>query len=61
MPYLSIFGLEFENDIVIFEFSTLEYVKLENRSATYCNEKLYKMKSLILIKKLNLCMSVLIA
>ena len=26
MPYLGIFGLEFENNIVIFEISTLEFV-----------------------------------
>ena len=30
MPYLSIFGLKLENDIVIFEISTLEFVYLQN-------------------------------
>ena len=30
MPYLSIFGLEFENNTVIFEISTLEFGKLQN-------------------------------
>ena len=30
MPYLSTCGLEFENDIVIFEISTLEFVYLQN-------------------------------
>ena len=30
MPYLGIFGLEFENNIVIFEINTLEFVKLLN-------------------------------
>ena len=28
-PYLAIFGLEFENNIVIFEISALEFVKNE--------------------------------
>ena len=28
MPYLGIFGLEFENNIIIFKVSTLEFVKL---------------------------------
>ena len=27
MPYLGVFGLEFENNIVIFEISTLEKMK----------------------------------
>ena len=27
-PYLGIFGLAFENNIVIFEINTLEFVKL---------------------------------
>ena len=30
IPYLGIFGLEFENNIAIFEISTLEFVKLRN-------------------------------
>ena len=30
MPYLSIFGLEFENYIVIFEMSTLKFVLLQH-------------------------------
>ena len=30
MPDLGIFGLEFENNIVIFEISTLKFVKLQN-------------------------------
>ena len=30
MPYLDIFGLEFENNIVIFEISTLGFGKLRN-------------------------------
>ena len=30
MPHLGIFGLEFENNIVIFEISTLEFVQLQN-------------------------------
>ena len=30
MPDLGIFGLEFENKIVIFEISTLEFVQLQN-------------------------------
>ena len=30
MSHLGIFGLEFENNIVIFEISTLEFVKLQN-------------------------------
>ena len=30
MPDLCIFGLEFKNNIVIFEISTLEFVKLQN-------------------------------
>ena len=30
MPDLGIFGLEFENNIVIFEISTLEFVQLQN-------------------------------
>ena len=30
MPDLEIFGLEFENNIVIFEISTLEFVQLPN-------------------------------
>ena len=29
MPYLGIFGLEFYKTIVIFEISTLEYVKFK--------------------------------
>ena len=29
MPYLAIFGLEFENNIVIFEISTLVFAKLQ--------------------------------
>ena len=29
-PDLGIFGLEFENNIVIFEISTLKFVSLEN-------------------------------
>ena len=29
MPYLSISGLEFENNIDIFEISTLEFVSLQ--------------------------------
>ena len=30
MPYLGVFGLEFENNIVMFEISTLEFVLLQN-------------------------------
>ena len=30
MPDLGIFGLDFENKIVIFEISTLEFVQLQN-------------------------------
>ena len=30
MPDLGIFGLEFENNIVIFEISTLEFVYFQN-------------------------------
>ena len=30
MPDLGIFGLEFENNIVIFEISTLQFVYLQN-------------------------------
>ena len=30
MAFLGIFGLEFENNIVIFDISTLEFVYLEN-------------------------------
>ena len=30
MPYLGVFGLEFENNIVIFDVNTLEFVYLEN-------------------------------
>ena len=30
MIYLGIFRLEFENNIVIFEVTTLEFVKLQN-------------------------------
>ena len=30
IPYLGIFGLEFENNVVIFEITTLELVKLGN-------------------------------
>ena len=30
MPYLGIFGLEFENDIVMFEISAVGFVKLLN-------------------------------
>ena len=30
MRDLSIFGLEFENNIAIFEISTLEFLKLQN-------------------------------
>ena len=30
MPYFGIFGLEFENTIVVFEISTLEFVYLQN-------------------------------
>ena len=30
MPDLGILGLEFENNIVIFEISTLEFVQLQN-------------------------------
>ena len=30
MPYLGIFGLEFENNIVMFEISTLEFFQLQN-------------------------------
>ena len=33
MPYLGIFGLEFQKTVVIFEVSTLEFVK--NESLTY--------------------------
>ena len=34
MPYLGIFGLEFENNIVIFEISTLKFVISESLSHT---------------------------
>ena len=34
MPYLGIFGLEFQNSIVIFEISTLEFVKNESLTHT---------------------------
>ena len=30
LPYLGIFGLEFEDNFIIFEFSTLDFVKLQN-------------------------------
>ena len=30
MPYLVIFRLKFENNYVIFEFSTFEFVKIQN-------------------------------
>ena len=30
MPYLGIFRLEFENNIVIFEISTLEFAQVQN-------------------------------
>ena len=30
MPYLGIFGLELENNIIMFKVSTLEFVKLRN-------------------------------
>ena len=30
MPYLGAFGLELENNIVIFKITTLEYVWLQN-------------------------------
>ena len=30
MPYLSSFELEFDNNVVIFKISTLEFVKLKN-------------------------------
>ena len=30
MPYLGIFGLEFENNIAIFEVSTVEFIQLQN-------------------------------
>ena len=30
MPDLGIFGIEFENDIAIFEMSALEFVLLQN-------------------------------
>ena len=30
MPYLDIFRLEFESNIVTFEINTFEFVKLEN-------------------------------
>ena len=29
MPYLAVFGLEFENDFIIFEISTLGFVYLQ--------------------------------
>ena len=34
MPYLSIFGPEFQKTIVIFEISTLEFVKNESLTHT---------------------------
>ena len=34
MPYLGIFGIKFENYIVIFEVSTVEFVKYESLSHT---------------------------
>ena len=34
MPYLEIFGLEFQKTIVIFEISTLEFVKYESLTHT---------------------------
>ena len=34
MPYLGIFGLEFQNGIVTFEISTLEFVKCESLTLT---------------------------
>ena len=34
IPFLGIFGLEFENNIVIFEISTLEIVKYESLTNT---------------------------
>ena len=34
MPYLGIFGLEFQKTIVIFEISTLEFVKYESLTHT---------------------------
>ena len=30
MPYLGIFGLKFEENIIIFEISTLEFVEIQN-------------------------------
>ena len=30
MPYLGIFGLEFDDNILIFEISILEFVQLQN-------------------------------
>ena len=34
MPYLGIFGLEFQRTIIIFEISTLEFVKNESLTHT---------------------------
>ena len=34
MPYLGIFGLEFQSGIVTFEISTLEFVKCESLTLT---------------------------
>ena len=34
MPYLGIFVLEFENNIVIFEINTLKFVKYESLTHT---------------------------
>ena len=34
MPYLGIFGLEFQKTIIIFEISTLEFVKNESLTHT---------------------------
>ena len=36
MPYLGIFDLEFEKNIVIFEISTLEFIKLQNCAEKKC-------------------------
>ena len=35
MPYLGIFGLEFQKSIVIFEISTLEFSRFKNESLTH--------------------------
>ena len=48
MPYLGIFGMEFENNIVTFEISTLKFVKVEFLTHTVNSRKDFSTKRSLL-------------